>query len=72
MALRMPLIDVVHRTLLFGLIGMGAGGIVLGYSSQLVREMEIQKEAALADGKQIEDEKALAEAAQRIPKSRNT
>ena len=32
MAFRMPLIDIVHRTLLFGLVGMGIGGVFLGAS----------------------------------------
>lgn len=31
MALRMPLVDLVHRAFLFGLVGIGAGGIYLGF-----------------------------------------
>ena len=31
MALRLPLVDLVHRAFLFGLVGIGAGGIYLGF-----------------------------------------
>ncbi|KAL5521395.1 hypothetical protein ACEPAG_9321 [Sanghuangporus baumii] len=75
-AMRMPVLDILHRTLLFGLVGFGALGILTGvqvHRGNLRRgkEMEKQKEAALREGKQI-DEKALAEAAQKILDSRQT
>ena len=31
MATRLPLIDIVHRSFLFGLLALGAGGIYMGF-----------------------------------------
>ncbi|THH07862.1 hypothetical protein EW145_g3088 [Phellinidium pouzarii] len=83
----MPVIDIVHRAILIGLVGVGTGGVLMGFqvhrdilrrgfdtgvliSAELAREIEVQKEVALSEGKEIENEKALAEAAQSILKSR--